>query len=106
MYERSLREEQFTLMMMSVPWGLFSSIMGFWQYDWENDRLYNYLMWQRTYDKFSLNLILYSNPDREAYLPDFSLEPPEEVIKDLLSALPETLTGFGNGIQFMIVFNH
>ena len=91
---RVLREEHLTLLMVSVPWAFFDNLMGFWQYDWENDRLYNFLMWQRTYDNFSLNTILYANPKREVYQPEFSV------------LLPESLMGFGNGIQFMIVYNH
>jgi hypothetical protein len=81
--------------MVSVPWGLFDSIMGLVSYDWENERISNFLMWQRTYDHLSLHLILYANPKREQYY-----------INDIPVPLPETLTGFGNGIQFMIVFNH
>lgn len=90
-----LREEHFTLLMVSVPWGFFDSIMGFWQYDWENERLYNFLMWQRTYDAFSLHLIVYSNPERAVYQQEF---PPVPV--------PETLMGFGKGAQLMVIFNH
>ena len=91
---RVLREEQFTLMMASIPIGFMNQVMGLVQYDWKNERLYNFLMWQRTYDNFSLNAILYANPKREVYQPGIPV------------ALPETLTGFGTGIQFMIVYNH
>lgn len=83
-------------MMISIPWGFLNQIMGLVQYDWKNERLYNFLMWQRTYDNFSLNTILYANPKREDY----------QVIGAPLIPLPETLTGFGLGIQFMIVYNH
>jgi len=89
-----LREEQFTLMMISIPWGMFDSVMGLVSYDWKNERLSNFLMWQRTYDNFSLNTILYANPKRDVYQPEFSV------------LLPESLMGFGRGIQFMIVYNH
>ncbi|UCD38252.1 MAG: hypothetical protein JSW54_01870 [Fidelibacterota bacterium] len=81
--------------MVSIPWGLFNSVMGMVGYDWEHERLSNFLMLQRTYDKLSLHLILYANPKREDYYLDGFPIP-----------LPKTLTGFGNGIQFMIVFNH
>ncbi len=94
--EKLLREEQFTLLMASVPWGFLDQIMAFVEYDWENERLYNFLMWQRTYDRFSLNTILYANPRREDYLVPGAPYIP----------LPQTLTGFGSGIQFMIVYNH
>lgn len=92
---RKLRNEQFTVLMLSIPWGFFDSFMGLVQYDWENERLYNFLMWQRTYDNFSLHTILYANPRREDYFIDGFPTP-----------LPESLMGFGNGIQFMIVYNH
>ena len=89
-----LREEQFSLMMFTIPWGLFNSVMGLVSYDWKNENQSNFLMWQRTYDNISLNLILYANPRREDYPLEYQF------------GLPKTLTGFGNGIQFMIVFNH
>jgi len=92
---REERLEQFTLMMISIPWGMFDSVMGLVSYDWKNERLSNFLMWQRTYDNFSLHTILYANPRREDYFIDGFPAP-----------LPESLMGFGNGIQFMIVFNH
>lgn len=104
-----LREEhtdQLSLLMASVPWGLFDSVMGLVGYDWENERLSNFLMWQRSYDSFSLHLILYANPQREDYLPVSLVPLPDAVVEQLIRNLPETLTGFGNGIQFMIVFNH
>ena len=82
--------------MVSVPWGFLDQIMAFVEYDWENERLYNFLMWQRTYDRFSLNTILYASPQREDYI----------VTGAPYIPLPETLTGFGSGIQFMIVYNH
>lgn len=91
---RLLEEKHLTILMASVPWGLFNSVMGLVSYDWENQRQSNFLMWQRTYDAISFNLIIYSNPQRADYQPEYQI------------ALPETLTGFGDGIQFMIVFNH
>ncbi len=90
-----LRDEQFTLMMVNIPWGMFDSVMGLVSYDWKNERLSNFLMWQRTYDNFSLHTILYANPRREDYFIDGFPAP-----------LPESLMGFGNGIQLMIVYNH
>lgn len=91
---REERTDQATLFMVSIPWGMFDNVMGLVSYDWENQRQSNFLMWQRTYDAFSLNLIIYSNPHRADYQPEYQF------------GLPKTLTGFGNGIQFMIVFNH
>ncbi len=80
--------------MVNIPWGMFDSVMGLVSYDWKNGRLSNFLMWQRTYDNFSLNTILYANPKRVDYPIEYQLD------------LPESLMGFGNGIQFMIVYNH
>ncbi|MFC1546967.1 hypothetical protein ACFL5M_00430 [Candidatus Neomarinimicrobiota bacterium] len=97
-YLEGFREEQtdqVTLLMVSIPWGMFDNVMGLQSYDWENQRQSNFLMWQRSYDALSLNLILYSSPERKDYY-----------LNDIPIPLPETLTGFGNGIQFMIVFNH
>lgn len=90
-----LRDEQLTLLMVSIPWGMFDSVMGLVSYDWKNERLSNFLMWQRTYDNFSLHSILYANPRREDYF-----------INGFPAPLPESLMGFGRGIQLMIVFNH
>ena len=98
MYPEPLREErndQATLLMISIPWGMLDNVMGLVSYDWENRRQSNFLMWQRTYDALSLNLMLYANPERKDYY-----------LNGFPVPLPETLTGFGNGIQLMIVFNH
>ncbi len=92
---REERLEQFTLMMVNIPLGFMGQVMGLVQYDWKNECTYNFLMWQQTYDNFSLHTILYANPSREEYrLQDFPVPP------------PQTPAGFGRGVQFMIVFNH
>jgi hypothetical protein len=54
------------------------------------NNFFKYLRYQRDYDRLSLNLILYSNPDRN----------------ELGMATPNTLAGFGTGIQFMAIYNH
>ncbi len=92
---RVLREEQFTLMMMKIPLGFIGQVMGLVQYDWKNERTYNFLMWQRTYGNFSLHKILYANPSREEYR-----------LQDFPVPLSQTPAGLGRGVQFMIVFNH
>ena len=85
--------QTYTAFMAMLPLGMIHSIMFISQFDWKENRSYNYLRWSATYDKFSLNLILSQSPKRSAYnIP--------------IEYLPKTVAGFGTGIQFMFIYNH
>ena len=83
----------FTAFMASIPFGMINQLMFITQINWEENHTYNYVRWSTTYDSFSLNFILSLNPKRVDY--DSSLE-----------ELPNTITGFGAGLQFMFIYNH
>ena len=83
----------YTVFMTSMPVGLLHRLMAIAQLDWQSKRTYYYWQWAITYDRFSLNFSLSSNPKRV----DYALE--EEY-------LPTSLAGFGNGLQFTLIYNH
>jgi len=84
------KSRQFTAIMGNYPIGISESVVLIIEYDWQRRLLFNYLRAQRNYDRFSLNLIMFANPDRD----------------ELGSGSPSTLTGFGTGIQIMVIYNH
>ena len=79
--------------MTSMPVGLLHRLMAIAQLDWQSKRTYYYWHWAITYDRLSLNFSLSSNPKRV----DYALA--EEY-------LPTSLAGFGNGLQFTLIYNH
>ncbi len=81
----------FTAMSASYPVGLFDNIQVILYYDWANKSLYNFINWQREFNKLSLHVMAYWNPEN--------------------STLPAQGTGGtslfgGKGIQLMLVVNH
>jgi hypothetical protein len=83
----------YTVLMASMPLGMVHQLMFISQFDLGEDQSYNYLRWSSTYDHYSLNFILSISPKRTDYnIPDESL--------------PKSLAGFGNGLQFMFIYNH
>ena len=83
--------QSFTAFMVSMPLGMVHQLMFISQLDLEENRSYNYLRWSSAYDHYSLNFILSISPKRSEYLPII---------------MPNTLAGFGNGFQFMFIYNH
>ncbi len=79
-----------TALMASMPLGMVHQLMFISQFDLEENRSYNYLRWNSTYDHYSLNFILSINRKRADYNED----------------LPRSLAGFGTGLQFMFIYNH
>ena len=80
----------FSLMSLSYPIGLFDNLSAIFYYSWENEQVYSFLNWQRTYNRISLHLMAYWNPEMMG-LPQQNLN--------------SNLFG-GKGMQFMFVFNH
>lgn len=89
----SIKTHNYTAFMASLPLSMLVQLTLITQVDWENNKAYNFLSCGITYDHFSLNLILSSSPKRSDY--DIAEE-----------YLPKTTSGFGTGIQFMLVYNH
>ncbi len=85
--------ETLTAFMANLPLGMVHKIMLISQVDWENNHWNHFIRWGATFDKFSLNFILSKSPKRTDY------EIPSEF-------LPNTVAGFGTGLQFMFIYNH
>ena len=86
-------DQTYTVFMASMPMGLLHQVMVITQIDWKSERAYYYFRWGITYDYLSINFLLSANPRRVDYV--FQEE-----------YLPPSLAGFGNGIQFMLIYNH
>ena len=85
--------QTFTAFMAMLPLGMVHSVLFITQFDFNENRNYSYFRWSATFDKYSLNLLLSQSPKRVEY------DSPE-------SYLPNTVAGFGSGIQFMFIYNH
>ncbi len=80
----------FSLLNASYPVGLFDNISYILYYDWRNHSVYNFINWQRQFNKLTLHLMGYWNPS------DYQI--PTITTSEMLFA--------GTGIQIMLVFNH
>jgi hypothetical protein len=80
----------FSLLSVSYPIGLFDNINAIFYYSWENDDVYSFLNWQRTYNRLSFHLMAYWNP---------------EIFNIPQQNLGSNMFG-GKGVQIMLVFNH
>ena len=89
----SVNTHNYTAFMASIPMNMLVQLMFITQVDWKNNHQYNFLRGSITFDHYSLNLILSSSPKRNEY--DIAEE-----------YLPRSVSGFGRGIQFMLIYNH
>ena len=80
----------FSLLSLSYPVGMFDNLNAIVYYDWSHKRLYNFLNWQKQFNKFTFYLMGYINPK------DYNI--PTQGADEILYA--------GSGIQLMAVFNH
>ncbi|HLF34752.1 MAG TPA: hypothetical protein VI583_10955 [Cyclobacteriaceae bacterium] len=86
-FENSLT---FSLLHFSYPVGMFDNLSFIAYYDWTNNKSYNFLNWQRQFNKFSMYLMGYINPK------EYNI--PTQGSDEILFA--------GSGVQLMFVFNH
>jgi len=49
-------------LLVRYPLGLLDELTGILYYDWENDQVHRFVTWRRTYDTFSFNAVVFSNP--------------------------------------------
>lgn len=80
----------FTLLQASYPIGIFDNLSAIVYYDWTNRNIYNFLNWQRQFNRFTLYIMAYANPK------DYRV--PTQDAGEVLYA--------GYGIQLMAVLNH
>jgi len=81
---------KFSALMADYPIGFIDHVFGILYYDWENNNLYRFLRWQKTYDNWSFHFMGFLNPD-----------------KILLYQMQSDKNFFaGKGFQVMVVFNH
>ena len=77
-------------MSVSYPVGMFDNLSGIFYYDWTNHGFYNYVTWQKKYDRIMIYLMAYWNPENYQMLIRHDTQ-------NLFS---------GKGLQIMFVFNH
>jgi hypothetical protein len=80
----------FTLVTLSYPAGLLDKISTIFYYGWRDNNIYSFISWQRQFDKVSLYLMAYWNPE----------------IYQLAAQYSSQAVYAGKGIQVMFVFNH
>jgi len=80
----------FSLLSASYPIGLFDNLNAIFYYNWGDNSLYNFISWQKQFDKITLHTIVYLNPENYQI-------PTQGSYQNLYG---------GFGIQLMFVFNH
>ncbi len=80
----------FSALALRYPVGLLDNITAMVYYDWTNNDWYRFANWQRQYDKISLYLMVFWNPD------EFGI----------YQNLEDNSLFTGTGLQFMFVFNY
>jgi hypothetical protein len=80
----------FSTLNVSYPIGLFDDLSLIFYYDWTNNSAYNFINWQKQFNKITLFVMGYVNPK------NYSI--PTQGMGENIFA--------GSGIQLMIVFNH
>ncbi len=78
--------------MVDYPLNIFDHLMGIVYFDQENKNFYNFFSWQRSYDNWSFNTIVFLNPNNR----------PLSVLQNRESSS----YGLGKGFQFMIIYNY
>ena len=78
----------FSALSLGYPLGLLDNLSCIFYYDWENKDFYSFINWRRTYDRWTINVIGFWNPDRFQIYPN----------------LPENSLYAGKGFQIMVVF--
>lgn len=80
----------FSALSLGYPLGLLDNLSCMIYYDWDNEDFYSFLNWRRTYDKWTINIIGFWNPERF----------------QIYQNLPENTLYAGKGFQIMLVFNY
>ncbi len=91
--EKALKSDNsatFSLVSFSYPIGISDNISSIVYYDWTNHKAYNFLNWQRQFNKITLHVMAYINPKQY----------------NLPAGNSGKILYAGNGMQVMVVFNY
>jgi hypothetical protein len=80
----------FSALSLGYPLGLLDNLNAIVYYDWDNKDFYSFLNWRRTYDRWTINIIGFWNPERF----------------QIYQNLPENTLYAGKGFQILVVFNY
>ncbi len=80
----------FSLFNVSYPVGMFDNISYILYYDWRNNSAYNFVNWQKQFNRLTVHVMGYINPK--------SYQLPTVTTTQILFA--------GAGLQLMLIFNH
>ena len=80
----------FSLLNATYPVGLFNNISYILYFDWRNKNAYNFVNWQKQFNRTTVHLMGYINPK--------NYQIPTVTTTDILFT--------GTGMQVMLVFNH
>ena len=80
----------FSALSLGYPLGLLDNLSTIVYYDWDNKDFYSFLNWRRTYDRWTINIIGFWNPERF----------------QIYQNLPENTLYSGKGFQIVVVFNY
>ncbi|MGB3863752.1 MAG: hypothetical protein WA915_16865 [Candidatus Aminicenantaceae bacterium] len=75
---------------LNYPLALLDTIGLIFFYDWDNNNLYSFVNWRRTYDRWSLNIMGFWNPERF----------------QVYATSGEDNQFAGKGFQIMVVYNY
>ena len=80
---------QMSALMIDYPIGFFDQVSFISLYDWEGEHLIAMLTWSRTYDRLGFSLTAFDYPEGNSTL-----------------TLGQSTRLGGDGIQFIVTFNH
>ena len=78
------------MLSLSYPLGMFDNLSAIVYYDWTNNAMYNFVNWQKQFNKISLYVMGYWNPK------DYKI-PTQGGSTNLFG---------GQGVQIMMVYNY
>ncbi|MFB0566629.1 MAG: hypothetical protein ACETWK_13260 [Candidatus Aminicenantaceae bacterium] len=81
---------EFSALALNYPLGLLDILTGIFYFDWNNDDLYSFFRWQRTYDRWSIHVMTFWNPERF----------------EIYQVHGDNNLFAGRGFQIMIVYNY
>lgn len=81
---------KFSALALNYPLSLLDTLSSIFYFDWKNDKLYSFLRWQRTYDRWRINFMAFWNPE--------SFE--------IYQISQDSSLFAGKGFQIMVVYNY